>query len=763
MPSGCTRMKEFREMVPYTQRSILVPQTMKGRIIRDLGLLATAAVAFVGIAILCLMVTVAEAAPHRAHSDNPGGGLFVRPNKGSALTTPAPELKTDVKVKVTGVIARVTVAQSFLNPAQEWVEGVYVFPLSDKGAVDHMVMKIGDKVVEGTIRERRAAKRQYQSAKRTGRQASLVEQERPNIFTVSVANIPPKAEVSVEITYQEALPMEDGLMALRLPQVLTPRYIPGKVQVAGLNGTGVGINTTDVPDAERITPPVRDPSLPPQNPLSLEVLVDAGLPLASLKSRYHQISVKKMQPTNYQVKLRDGTVPADRDFVLEWRPEPGDAPKAALFAEEKDGATYLLAMIVPPNESISADLSKQTLPREVVFIIDTSGSMHGESIEEAAEALHFALGKLAPQDKFNIISFSDRPTSLFADPRQANEKALGTAKQFVNQLKAAGGTELSKALDAALDSSIDSGRLRQIVLLTDGAVGNEAALFRMIRRGIGDTRLFTIGIGSAPNSYFMNRAARFGRGSFTYIGKTSEVAERMTKLLAKLGEPVLTDLEVRFPAGTNPDLQPGTLPDLYRGEPIVFAAKMPKGATMTGSIEINGRLLDQKWTQQLDISTAVKGPGIAKHWAKRKIDRLMEGLQDGQNPEQVRLAVVDVAVGHQVVSPYTSLVAVAKQVARPKGESMIRKNVPANPPAGWTPPAKGQKTQQPPNNLRKAAGSAANGQLAMMSSSSPVPSAQVTVGLAARGATPAMLQALIGLFALALALGLWLLRRRLAG
>ncbi len=743
-------------MVSYSHNSIFEPRTVKGRIVRDLLLLAAGAIIFVAVAIVCLMISVAEAAPLSKKGYNPGGGLFLELGTGSTLSTPAPELKTDVKVNVTGNIARITVAQTFINPAQAWIEGVYVFPISDKGAVDHLVMKIDDQVVEGTVQERHVAKRQYQSAKRAGRQASLVEQERPNIFTISVANIPPKAEITVEITYQEALPMENGTLALRLPQVLTQRYVPGTTQVVGLGGAGWGINTSGVPDAERITPPVRDLSLLPENPLSLQVLLDPGMPLAGLKSRYHQVSVQELAPAYYQVKLRKGSVPADRDFVLEWQPEPGDAPKVALFAEEKDGATYLLAMIVPPKSS--GAVKEIVMPREVVFIIDTSGSMHGESIKEAAQALRYALGKLTPQDSFNIIAFSDQAVLLFGKPKKANEKARNEAKRFVDRLTAAGGTELSRALEAALDDTVDSGRLRQIVLLTDGAVGNEAALFRLIRRSIGDSRLFTIGIGSAPNSYFMNRAARFGRGSFTFIGKTSEVAERMSKLLAKLSKPVLTDLEAQFRNNLVVDTLPGTLPDLYSGEPIVFSAKLPKGAKAKGMIDVSGRLLDVNWTESLDMSTAIQGTGIAKLWAKRKVDTLMEGLRDGKDMEQVRIAVVDVAITHQVTSPYTSLVAVAKNVSRPQGEKMTRQAVPGNPPAGWTPPSGANQQHGSPLQKTQAPNLALNApaQLAM------APSAQVTVGLWAQGATRAILQAAIGLFALLMALGLWFLRRRIA-
>ena len=245
---------------------------------------------------------------------------------------------------------------------------------------------------------------------------------------------------------------------------------------------------------------------------------------------------------------------------------------------------------------------------------------------------------------------------------------------------------------------------------------------------------------------------------FTFIGKTSEVAERMSKLLAKLSDPVLTDLKAQFRNNLVVDTLPGTLPDLYSGEPIVFSAKLPKGAKAKGMIDVSGRLLDVNWTESLDMSTAILGTGIAKLWAKRKVGTLMEGLRDGKDMEQVRIAVVDVALAHQVTSPYTSLVAVAKNVSRPKGEKMTRQAVPGNPPEGWTPPSGANQQHASPLQKTQAPNLALNApaQLAM------APTAQVTVGLRAQGATRAILQAAIGLFALLMALGLWFLRRRIA-
>ncbi|MGH6914742.1 MAG: VIT domain-containing protein, partial [Geminicoccales bacterium] len=410
----------------------------------------------------------ARAAPAAiaAQKEDPEAGLFLRRQDGTMLDAPAPAVDAAVRIDITGVIARIKVAQTFMNPEAGWVEGVYVFPLSRNGAVDHLVMRIGDRVVEGVIREREAARRQYESAKRSGRKAGLVEQERPNIFTASVANIPPGESIVIELSYQQPVDIEDGLYSLRFPMVVNPRYIPESPQVAGVGGTGWAVNTTGVPDAERITPPMRHPVIGKDNPVSITVNLRPGMPVTDLRVPYHKVTINEADGHAYAVTLADGPVPADRDFVVEWRPEPGTAPKTALFRERHDGATYVLAVVVPPRRGDAARV--EALPREAVYIIDTSGSMHGQSIRQAKQALRLAVDRLDPDDSFNIIGFDSRPTALFGAPRRADPQAIEAARDFIDGLKADGGTEMRRALDLALDGRSDTGRLRQIVLLTDG-------------------------------------------------------------------------------------------------------------------------------------------------------------------------------------------------------------------------------------------------------------------------------------------------------
>ena len=240
--------------------------------------------------------------------------------------------------------------------------------------------------------------------------------------------------------------------------------------------------------------------------------LDAGFAVGELRSPYHDIEVEQQGERRYAVTLRDGEVPADRDFVLEWTPEPDAEPQASVFTETVNGETYLLAMVVPPSQ-LNAQRTRR--PREIVFIIDVSGSMHGPSLAQAKQALTRALKRLVPGDRFNLIAFSDRAWPLYGQAAPVREQSLADALDFVADLEAEGGTELSRALSLALDGGDDPTRLRQVVLLTDGAVGNESELFRLIDRGLGDSRLFTVGIGSAPNGYFMQKAAQHGRGTFT--------------------------------------------------------------------------------------------------------------------------------------------------------------------------------------------------------------------------------------------------------
>ena len=630
------------------------------------------------VTMFCFVPVAACAATGGALGAAPGrvteGTLLIRGAENAV--TPAPLLATDVDLHVTGPIARAIVRQRFVNPTDAWVEGVYVFPLPEDAAVDRLRLHVGDRVLEGVIRERTVAKATYEQAKREGRRTGLVEQERANIFTTSLANIAPGAAIAVEIEYQQTLRWDDGRYRLRFPMVVGPRYIPGVPTATPPDATGWAPNTDVVPDASRITPPVLHPDRGPINPVSLRVTLAAGASLARLDSTYHAIHTTREGDGTYLIELAATTVPADRDFELVWEPAPGTMPNATVFTEGRADGIYALLVVTPPAP---AALAART-PREVVFVIDNSGSMAGASIQQAKAALQMALARLGASDTFNVIRFNHTMDALFAAPRPATQEHVALATRWVDRLQATGGTEMRPALTRALEGGEGDGRLRQVVFLTDGAVGNEEELFAIIRRSLADRRLFTIGIGSAPNSHFMREAARHGRGTFTYIGATSEVQDKMTALFRKLESPALTDVRLELPGVIDADVLPDPVPDLYVGEPVVVAFR---AGTLPPHAVLRGRLGTTTWEHELIFQRAVENAGLATHWARAKIGALLDARRGGAEEEAVRGAVLDVALTHHLVSPYTSLVAVDVTPVRPDGANLDSHAMPTNLPHGW--------------------------------------------------------------------------------
>ena len=479
--------------------------------------------------------------------DARSGSLLLKTEDGYA---DASRLGVDVDLTVSGPTVRARVTQIFRNPTKDWVEAVYVYPLPSGGAVDTLKMVIGDRVVVGDIKERQQARIIYEQAARAGQKAALTEQERPNIFTNSVANIGPGETVLVQIEYQEPVAQTGNEFSLRLPMVVGPRYNPAPVVQSvdfRPDGGGWGASKSDpVPDRDRISPVVLDPATnAPVNPTSITIRLQAGFPLGEVKSHHHIIKTESPDASTRIIRLAEGVVPADRDFELTWKPAAEKAPSVGLFREHVGDSDYLLAFVTPPSVE---QAEKKPLPREVIFVIDNSGSMGGVSIIQAKASLIYALGRLQPADRFNVIRFDHTMDVLFPTSVPADREHLGQATSFVGALQANGGTEMVPAMRAALSdtSGDDTNRVRQVVFLTDGAIGNEQQLFETISALRGRSRVFMVGIGSAPNTYLMTRAAELGRGAFTHIGSVEQVEERMRGLFAKLENPAVTNLTAKF-------------------------------------------------------------------------------------------------------------------------------------------------------------------------------------------------------------------------
>jgi len=641
----------------------------------------------------------------RATGRDQGAGHLVLRTVGSHPTqTFATE--TRVHFDVNGLVAVVKLEQSFVNTSASWAEGTYSFPLPDTAAVRYMEMVVGERRVIGKVREREEARKRYEESKKAGKKASLVEQQRPNLFTSRIANIAPAERVTVKLEYVQSVDYRAGEFSLRFPMTITPRYIPGEPfppdrdaqstqQIDPVQGWG--LPTDQVADANHITPymlPPRISDSPPQRPAVVTASLDMGLPLAEVSSLYHEVSLRR-QAQRYSVELVGGVTEMDRDFVLHWRPVVGSKPKVALFTEEVDDQHYGLLMVLPPDQS-SASLR---VPREVIFVVDTSGSMGGVAIDQAKLSVAKALQQLHSDDYFNVIEFNSTHRKLYQQPVQVSQHYVQRAQEFVRQLEASGGTEMMPALLDALQapgsgaadseeasSAMSAERLRQIVFITDGAVGNESALYQQIAAKLGKSRLFTVGIGSAPNSWFMRKAADIGRGSHVHIGSTQEVGQKMDRLLTQLQQPALIDIAVSWQKSV--EAWPEFVPDLYAQDPVVLAVRFGD-LPPAGDVKVSGTRAGQPWEQVVSLpdSTADTAghSGVASLWARRKIEGLLDQKVLGADPDTTRAKVLNVALTHQLLSPYTSFVAIEEVVVRPSNSDLHRAAIPGSAPSGQTP------------------------------------------------------------------------------
>jgi len=568
----------------------------------------------------------------------------------------APTISTRVLIDVTGPIARTKVRQRFSNPSDQWISGTYAFPLPEDAAVDHMKILVGGRIIEGVIREKDQARKIYEQAKNEGKRTSLVEQLRPNLFTTSVANIAPAGVIDIEIEYQELLSLDQGNFSLRFPMAMTPRYSPDNESSFNQYDTPVVGRWVHVVDKVGKTPVE---AINSSSELSITVNLNAGFQIKHIDSTYHPITINNITDSKQgevkQIKLGLSGHRGEHDFELVWKPKADIIPKGMFFVETGKDWQHGLLMVTPPLDK----RLYEKRDRDVTFIIDTSGSMGGESITQAKKALRQALTRLSIADRFNIIAFNSTANSLFKKSVPATTQVIDEADDFIAGLEAYGGTEMMPALEMALDSTneVSNKRLHQIVFITDGAVEHEEKLFKLIHNQLGDRRLFTVAIGSAPNSYFMRKAAQFGRGSYTFIGDTQEVSEKMDQLFSKMEQVVMTDLHLELEGieGEVVQVLPDKLPDLYYGEPIVLSLKMkqiPERAVITGSL--NGHT----WVNAVRLKRSAHQSGLKVLFGRRMIESWMDNKVLGVDPDIVRKAIVDLGYYYHLVSQYTSLVAV---------------------------------------------------------------------------------------------------------
>lgn len=564
-------------------------------------------------------------------------------------------LDTEVSVEVTGLVALTEVRQRFVNDSGEWAEGHYRFPLPDRAAVESLEIVLGERLIEGEIRRRAEARETYERARDAGQVTGLVENDQGNLFSTRVANIPPGETVEIRIGFAHRVNFEHGRFSLRFPTSSAPRFRPdAKSSVEAVEGVG---NTGG--------------GGLPSRPFRLTVDLHPGMALGDIESSHHEIEVEPIG-SSWRVELAEGADFSGKDFELIWRPEDGSRPHSSVFAETSGDLEHLVLMLVPPPTFEAIETR-----REVLMVIDTSGSMDDEPIAQARESLHYALASLDEGDRFNIIEFDSGARQVFEQSVPANEQHLLAATRRVDDLTAEGGTNMLAPMERALDQVPVEGYLRQVVFITDGMIGNEDEVLEFARERIGTSRLFTVGIGHGVNGEFLGRLARAGRGSYTAITDVRRVAERMSDLIVQLESPVIHDLELDWPGRA--EAYPYSLPDLYVGEPLMLAARMEEAR---GDLVIRGTSNGRPFEERVMLEAFEPAPGVAAYWARSRIEAL-EGVRGGEfSDTEIDEAVAETALEYGIVSSQTSLVAVDRTPQRSREAAMRRHRLETTPAHG---------------------------------------------------------------------------------
>ncbi|HSZ59486.1 MAG TPA: VIT domain-containing protein [Tepidisphaeraceae bacterium] len=625
------------------------------------------------------------------HSDEPlpGQGQLMakRLESGAEKLVPVPLKHTDVRASILGYIATVDVRQQYHNPYSDKIEAVYVFPLPQNSAVNDFLMTIGDRHIRGIIRERQEAEQIYREAKSQGYVASLLTQERPNVFTQAVANIEPGRRIDIDIKYFNTLDYRDGAYEFVFPMVVGPRFNPpgfyDGIGPVPRKSTGSGQKT----EIQYLPPDERS-----GHDISLSVDIDAGVPIEDLDSRNHRVSIDKLSTTKTRVTLDPADSIPNRDFVLRCQ-VAGKSPKPALIAQRSGAGGYFTLMLFPPR--LLTDLPRQ--PLEFVFTIDVSGSQSGQPLAQEKAATRYALTHMTARDTFQVIRFGNTAKKLFPEPQPADASHVQTALNWIDGFDATEGTMLIDGIHASLLFPHDPSRTRYVAFMTDGFIGNDQEAIAEVHRCLGPARLFSFGVGQSTNRYLLDGLARMGRGAVAYLGLNDDVNTIMAQYFQRISHPALGDIRIDWGGAKVHEVFPQQVCDLYVGRPVVlcgrYEGELPKSIALSGTV--GGR--EHRFEVPVEQSDAnVDSKALASIWARMKIDDLADrdGYEGGIDlPAQVR----QLALEYNLMSAYTAFVAV-DSMTRTAGDHGATVAVPVPLPEG----VRYETTVQAADNLHPA-------------------------------------------------------------
>ncbi len=586
-----------------------------------------------------------EIPPGTSDEEVPGCGML-KARLQAEKEIPLPLKHTDVKASIAGYISTVNVTQQYQNPYESKIEAVYVFPLPQNAAVNEFLMTIGERIIRGIIREREEAERIYAQAKRRGYAASLLTQERPNIFTQSVANIEPGKQIDINIKYFNTLAYHDGAYEFVFPMVVGPRFNP----LGSTNGVGAIARGKRGVSGQKTEVQYLKPGERSGHDISLAVSIDAGVEIEEIKSRSHVIQVKRPSPEKAEVMLSSRDAIPNKDFVLRYKVAGDQVKSAMMFHRDEHGGHFVL-MLYPPEHLKSL----KRKPMEMIFVLDTSGSMNGRPIAQAKAAVERALKQLKPDDTFQIIRFSNDASQLGRRPLLASAKNVRKGLRYLRSLNSGGGTMMIEGVKAALDFPHDERRLRFVSFMTDGYIGNERQILGEVHKALDASRIFSFGVGSSPNRYLLDRMAVLGNGAVAYLGSNDSAAEVMDAFFERISHPALTDLEIDWSGLKVTDVYPTRIRDLFVGRPIILTGRFR--GTGNEVVRIKGQVGDHTREMAIpvnldDITSTYQGLPFV--WARNKI----ADLNNRFGYSAARTEIRKIALKYGLISAYTAFVAV---------------------------------------------------------------------------------------------------------
>lgn len=597
---------------------------------------------------------IAGPSPAQARSpeENAAPGQLTILDKNGRPTVLCPLEGTKVDAEIDGFGARVTVVQTFTNPSKIPIEAIYTFPLPADAAVDRMRMQVGSRIVEGEIKRREEARAIYDAAKAAGQVASLLDQERPNIFTQSVANIVPGAKVRVEISYVQLLKFEEGQFEFSYPMVVGPRFIP-----------------ESTPDPNKVTPPYVPKGTRSGASIELNVRLQAGAPIRSLESVLHEVKRVNSGPAACTISLAKKDEIPNKDFILRYGVSTDSIQDALLTHwDPKRGGTFTLVLMPPKNPQ-----PEQIAPKEVIFVMDQSGSQNGFPIEKSRELTLKLIDKLNPSDTFNVLGFANKVNPLWPEPRPFTPENRQEAENFVKGLLANGGTQLLQAVNGALGIPEDRERMRIVVFNTDGFVGNDFEILDAIQKHRGFARMFTFGIGNGVNRFLIDAMSAEGKGDSEIVTLSEAADPAVERFIRRTRNPILTGVQVEFEGVVVDDVLPAAIPDVFSEKPVIVKGRYAKPGK--GTILLSGKLGSELWSKQIEFTLPDQGnagSAIATLWARAKVDDLMRQnwravaeRRPDWNPEK---EIVSIALDYGLMTQYTSFVAVEKKVVNVGGK-----------------------------------------------------------------------------------------------